>query len=63
MELFHSLIKYDAIYVHWCINYLTKEKAIAFLKEAKNSLRRDTAGKNEKAVSDSYIFLLDNVRR
>lgn len=54
--------EYNAIYVHWCINYLTKLQAVDFLKKAKSRLKKTTKWCDQKEAGDSYIFLCDNLR-
>ena len=62
MESYNWKHFYDAVFIHFSINFITIVKAIKFLIETKNRLKKKTWHNVSKGTGDSYIFLLDNVR-
>ena len=58
---FEQSPKYSAIYVRWCLGYLTKDEQIDFLKRAKAHLDNLPGRYTREEGPPSYIFVLDNV--
>lgn len=56
MEDYQFGRSYSAIYLRWCIGYLTPERQVAFLQRAQAAL-----GNNPNRRPTCYIFLMDNV--
>ena len=47
--------------MRWCIGYLSKDEAIAFLKKAKDHLYKKPIESTRSHFPSSYIIVIDNV--
>ena len=52
---------YSAIYMVWCVGYLSRPLLIAFLAGAKAYLLADKFRTSRNKAPSSFIFVLDNV--
>ena len=60
--VFPKEYKYNAIYMRWCIGYLSEEEQITWLKKAKMALDNPKGTRyGRKSPPPSFIFVLDNV--
>ena len=54
-------MKYNGIYMVWCVGYLTDQELVNFLRTAKSRLITDDEHFTRRSEPKSFIFVLDNL--
>ena len=59
--VFDNAYTFNAIYIKWCLGYLSKYDQIEFLRKAKKALKNPLKRYNRFEGPASYIIILENI--